>query len=1009
MVLDRIRTIPAWGASLALHLALFALFTGLVVRQATQGEDKPPAVVRLTMLPPAPPRPAETPEPAVEDAEDAPLLIEAPVADHNETANDCDDRTARLAETIGLGGGLGPSGRGGRRYTRSEGGRRGASSARAVEEGLEWLARHQAREGHWGSHQDRCEKDQAPCASIAGNGSRRMAITALALLAFLANGETPATGKASLLGGPHAEGVRRGLEYLLSKQAKSGQFESSYPIDDYYALYEQAIATWTFAEAAAATGDARLKEAATRAVGNLDRRVTMRVDTSVMGFVVMALRSAECAGVVIPPKAKEWGPKYFQLLVEKKGDFAYRIENDMGKAPLSDIGIYASMLYGLQDVNPKVKKAIDTAVGMGPLRSREGGMNLYHQYYWTLSYLHLGGKDWKAWDAQVRDALTGTQERSGCARGSWQPNDERISNRVLSTALAVLTLHVCDEKLLLHKADSASATAERVGAESMALGEVLWEEAVRTCAHVARGLEKGVVTGTTVEDALARVEAFLGWTLGAKPTTEDDRRVLAAWTRDAQEAAAEVVARSGDLDGALARLAGVADPSPGSLVLRATILARQAARQTDPGAADRMRREAIDALARALEAAPSQGGDAYRLLACLAHDLLAPYTVDAPEGSLVALALEQGGLGRETRSALAARRIPEGLAQRLAVARDAVRSARRRHRGLQDLLDEWERGTLLSIAHVALVGGRAEDSAGAVQEAARLCPWRATEREVLSLLGAASLKAAAEGWNTGDRAKAAEHARVGASAYAYLASLDPKEGARLALPIADLYFMAGLHREAAKRYRTALAQVVKEMGDPMPVREKLVASLEEAGDFVGAVGAYNEAHTASPRSLSDHLAAYTSSADRAARDPGSRPEAIARYERAVRFLEGDSTIAERAGKLRRARTRLASIQLDAKRIEGALRTVAALRGAAVPSSEEHVVLRMEALLAKAQGRWPDALRLAREWLSRSGSDQQAGLASRAEGMRLVAEAYEHVGDVKAAEAVRASMRLNGVR
>ncbi len=822
---ERIRTIPAWVASVALHLALFALFAGLVVRQAKQGEDKPPAVIALTMAPPALPREAETPEPAA-DAE-APLLIDVPVAEHNETANDCDDGTARLAEVIGLGGGFGPTGRGGRRYTRSEGGRRGASSARAVEEGLEWLARHQSREGHWGSHQDRCEKGQPPCASIAGNGSRRMAITALALLAFLANGETPTTG-------PHADGVKRGLAYLLAHQSRSGQFEASYPTQDYYSLYEQAIATWAVAEAAAATGDAAYKDATTRAVGNLDRRVTMRVDTSVMGFVVMALRSAECAGVVVPAKAKAWGPKYFQLLVEKKGDFAYRIEDDLGKEPLSDIGIYSSLLYGLQEANPKVKKAIDLALARGPARAYECGMNLYHRYYWTLSYLHVGGEAWKAWDARVRDYLTGSQQRSGCARGSWEPNDERISNRVLSTALGVLTLHVCDRKLLLHRSDSADAKAELIGPESMAYGEVLWEEALRTCANVARGLDQGVPTGYTVEQALASADAFLAWTPGASPKNDEDRRALAEWMRDVQESAAEVAARAGDLDGALARLTRVADPSPGARVLRATILARHASRQADPATADRMRGEAIDVLARALEEAPSRGGDAYRLLACLAHDLKAPHRVDAPAGSLVALAIEQGSLSRETRAALGARRIPADLAARLARARDEVRSARRRHRGLADLFDEWERGTLLSIAHVALVGGSATDAASAAQEAARAFPRRATEREVVSLLGAASLRAAAEAWNAGDRSTAREHARVGASAYAYLASVDPREGAKLAVPIADLFYMAGEYREAARRYRVALAQVVKEMGDPMPVREKLLASLEGAGDVTGA-------------------------------------------------------------------------------------------------------------------------------------------------------------------------------
>jgi hypothetical protein len=56
----------------------------------------------------------------------------------------------------------------------------------------------------------------------------------------------------------------------------------------------------------------------------------------------------------------------------------------------------------------------------------------------------VGGKEWKQWNVPVRDMLVRTQEKKGCARGSWPPTSHygRTAGRIYATSLAVLTLEV---------------------------------------------------------------------------------------------------------------------------------------------------------------------------------------------------------------------------------------------------------------------------------------------------------------------------------------------------------------------------------------------------------------------------------------------------------------------------------------------------------------------------------------------------------------------------------------
>ena len=125
------------------------------------------------------------------------------------------------------------------------------------------------------------------------------AMTGLALLAFLASGQTHRDGA-------HADQVRRGLEYLLSVQSADGNLAGR--ADLFARMYSHAMAAFALSEAYAMTGDPRLRDGVRRAVaytvasqdvygGGWRYRPGDPGDTSQLGWQWMALKSAELAGI----------------------------------------------------------------------------------------------------------------------------------------------------------------------------------------------------------------------------------------------------------------------------------------------------------------------------------------------------------------------------------------------------------------------------------------------------------------------------------------------------------------------------------------------------------------------------------------------------------------------------------------------------------------------------------------------------------------------------------------
>ncbi len=134
---------------------------------------------------------------------------------------------------------------------RREGGT--AKSEKSVEDGLDWLVRHQRGDGSWSlNYHEQCQGD--PCSFQPARINSDTAATALALLPLLGAGQIH-TVKCR-----HQEAVRHGLEWLTAHQSPDGDLFIGPPGIAY--IYSHAIATMALCEAYGISRDPNLLPAA---------------------------------------------------------------------------------------------------------------------------------------------------------------------------------------------------------------------------------------------------------------------------------------------------------------------------------------------------------------------------------------------------------------------------------------------------------------------------------------------------------------------------------------------------------------------------------------------------------------------------------------------------------------------------------------------------------------------------------------------------------------------------
>ena len=319
----------------------------------------------------------------------------------------------------------------------SEGGN--AASEQAVEEGLKWLAKHQNKNGAWSlnafSQVGDCD-DQCGNAGVMSDAGG----TGFGLLPFLGAGYTHKSGK-------YKATVQKGLDWLIADQTKEGTFQNCLT----GTLYAHGVATIALCEAYAMTKDPKLKGPAQKAInyivmaqhqgGGWRYSPGQAGDTSVTGWQVIALRSAQQGGLKIPASVFTKVSAYLDSVQTDKAGSGYRY---MPGGRITDAMVAEGLLCRIYTSNKLRRGELRAGVEYLQEHLPSAGGELYYWYYATQVLHHYGGAPWDEWNHVMRDLLIEAQATDGHARGSWAPQGghDNSGGRVYATSLALLTLEI---------------------------------------------------------------------------------------------------------------------------------------------------------------------------------------------------------------------------------------------------------------------------------------------------------------------------------------------------------------------------------------------------------------------------------------------------------------------------------------------------------------------------------------------------------------------------------------
>jgi hypothetical protein len=338
--------------------------------------------------------------------------------------------------------------------------RHGGSEASelAVALGLEWLARHQAADGHWSAgHFDALCPPSDRCGAVRGPEGYDLGLTALALLAFLGDGNDGESGR-------WAPTVRRGLRWILERQDAQGFFFSPSSREALVGgMFGQGLSILALSEAAQGMGDRDLRSALARAVRAAERSWrraggwSYSSDGSDRGseftlsvWMMLGLKSAQGTGV-----------EFSESVLSRARDFVRESTDPQGRVYYTHLssptlgatasGIYARVVLGMREADwiergwgsldaPQAPDPdLPPAPKDEPVPPKEWE-NLYVAFFRTQIAFHLQGRVWREWNGKIRPLLVGEQRTRGHGSGMWRLADYPSAGPVYSTALCVLML-----------------------------------------------------------------------------------------------------------------------------------------------------------------------------------------------------------------------------------------------------------------------------------------------------------------------------------------------------------------------------------------------------------------------------------------------------------------------------------------------------------------------------------------------------------------------------------------
>lgn len=343
-------------------------------------------------------------------------------------------------------------------------------SEAAVMRGLKWLAAHQQPDGSWPLDdynrgilgcdcKTEFEKEIDKNCETAG--------TAFGVLPFLGAGVTHNRAPKSppeLAG--YEDVVRRGLIYLARHQDMKEGKTKGYLGGN---MYAHALGTIAFCEDYGLSGDETARVNAQLALkylldaqheqgGGWRYSPGTPGDMSVTGWVFLAIRSAQLAGIEVRRLPLTRAGRFVDSCAvgppeAKNSRYAYT-PGQPEKISLTAAGLLTREYLGWRKDEPDLLAGCAYLMQHLPPESGTSLGPIYYYYYATQVLHHMEGPNFDLWNYRMREHLIRTQEKTGHKAGSWNPQGTDYgarAGRLYSTAMALLTLQVYYRHLPMYR------------------------------------------------------------------------------------------------------------------------------------------------------------------------------------------------------------------------------------------------------------------------------------------------------------------------------------------------------------------------------------------------------------------------------------------------------------------------------------------------------------------------------------------------------------------------------
>jgi hypothetical protein len=344
----------------------------------------------------------------------------------------------------------------------------------AIHLGLEFLVKYQQPDGSWSLtrfdtehplHKRQLDSDTAA--------------TGLAVLAFQGAGYNHLEFK-------YARQVNHAVRWLIKNQGEDGllYLESDKKSNSACRLYSHGIAALALTEAYGMTQDPTLKEPAQKALDFITRTQhptkggwryytemkNRSTDTSVSGWMVMALQSGRLSGLDVDDKTFKSIVEWLAVAADPANDSLYRynpyavnsqgvsrIQGRNATASMTAVGLLMRIYTGWERDDPRLAAGARFLVQQQLPGNTMALRDTYYWYYATQVLKHIDGPEWKTWNNALRPMLIKAQEKTGDNAGSWDPYSPvpdrwaPFGGRLYVTTMNLLSLEVRHRLLPLYQ------------------------------------------------------------------------------------------------------------------------------------------------------------------------------------------------------------------------------------------------------------------------------------------------------------------------------------------------------------------------------------------------------------------------------------------------------------------------------------------------------------------------------------------------------------------------------